>query len=156
MSTFTITDDNLQDLANGRLTQAALAKTLGVSQAAVSLYLNKRHPDKVIGRGGAKTTDPTMLKAIEEALPLGTNVAKVAERYKLDYPALSRRVKRRRDKLAAAKEAQKFADMGMNPPPYTPHTALQPSQADTDLVERTLSDPVKYAKVANLIRALDL
>ena len=141
-----ITAEEAEALADGSLTQSKLAAERGVNQTAISRFLRKHYPDKAIGRGGVKPMSEEMAMAVEEALPEGVNIAKVASKYKVEYLPLARRVKTRRDRIASERKSIEKSE-----PLPVDADELQRAQA---LIRHILTDPTKTIRLAHLAQAL--
>jgi predicted DNA-binding protein (UPF0251 family) len=93
-------EPHLKALHKGEITQIALAEKLGVNRNTFASFMRRRMTAARVGQGGVYKASDEMLQALEEATPPLVSIAKVARKYGVDYLALARRVKARRDKLA--------------------------------------------------------
>jgi transposase-like protein len=151
---------HLDTLKSGEMTQKRLAALFGVSQPSLSAYIARHFPDNVVGKGGSRhpaTTDE-MLAAVAECEDPHAVIADVARKHNLDYLALARRVKRRRDRLSKEFLAQptRVTMPGQIPADKALDELLAATrlQDDADLVRSVLQDPMRVARLAEIIRVL--
>lgn len=154
---------HLGDINSGKTTQRALAAALGVSQPALSKFM-KRHGmigDDSPGKGGRhpSTTDE-MLEAVKECENPKVNIRKVADKYGIKYPALAKRVKKRRDKLAEEKalrdRAEREALLAQIPAKHFPQAEFDGMFDEYAVAKALAENPDKVIALAKALRELGL